>query len=74
MTLDQRRTLIKAFNESQFGSCPLIWMFCGRNSSIPTVAIKTLFLTKTVQCLQIMEIFAYLQFKFTKLRTTFQLL
>ena len=22
---------MKAFIESQFGYCPLIWMFCGRN-------------------------------------------
>ena len=27
----RRRTLTKAFIESQFGYCPLIWMFCGRN-------------------------------------------
>ena len=26
-----RRTLMKAFIESQFGHCPLIWMFCGEN-------------------------------------------
>ena len=26
-----RRTLMKAFVEPQFGYCPLIWMFCGRN-------------------------------------------
>ena len=25
------KTLMKAFIESQFGYCPLIWMFCGRN-------------------------------------------
>ena len=28
---ERRRTLIKAFIESQFGYCPLTWMFCGRN-------------------------------------------
>ena len=28
---ERRRTLMKAFIESQFGYCPLIWMFCGRN-------------------------------------------
>ena len=28
---ERRRTLMKAFKESQFGRCPLIWMFCGRN-------------------------------------------
>ena len=28
---ERRRTLMKAFIESQFGYCPLIWMFCRRN-------------------------------------------
>ena len=27
----RQRTLMKAFIESQFGYCPLIWMFCRRN-------------------------------------------
>ena len=30
MSLNQRRTLMKMFIESQFGYCPLIWMFHGR--------------------------------------------
>ena len=30
MSLNQRRTLMKTFIESQFGYCPLIWMFHGR--------------------------------------------
>ena len=29
MSLNQRRTLLKTFIESQFGYCPLIWMFHG---------------------------------------------
>ena len=28
---ERGRTLMKAFIESQFGCCPLIWMFCRRN-------------------------------------------
>ena len=28
---ERRRTLMKAFIESQFGYCSLIWIFCGRN-------------------------------------------
>ena len=28
---EPRRTLMKAFIESQFGYCSLIWIFCGRN-------------------------------------------
>ena len=28
---ERRRTLMKAFIESQFTYCPFIWMFCGRN-------------------------------------------
>ena len=30
MSLNQRRTLMKTFIESQFSYCPLIWMFHGR--------------------------------------------
>ena len=30
MSLNQRRTLMKTFIESQFGYCPLVWMFHGR--------------------------------------------
>ena len=32
MTLERRRTLMKSFIESQFGYCPLVWMFRGRKS------------------------------------------
>ena len=31
MTIEHRRILIKAFIESQFCYCPLIWMCCNRN-------------------------------------------
>ena len=30
MNEDKRRVLMKAFIESQFGYCPLVWMFCSR--------------------------------------------
>ena len=30
MSIKQRRVLTKSFIESQFGYCPLIWMFHGR--------------------------------------------
>ena len=30
LNLKCRRSLIKAFIESQFGYCPLVWMFCSR--------------------------------------------
>ena len=30
LSLEQRKLLIKSFIESQFGFCPLTWMFCGR--------------------------------------------
>ena len=30
MSIKQRRVLMKPFIESQFGYCPLIWMFHGR--------------------------------------------
>ena len=29
----QRRNIMKAFIESQFGYCPLVWMFCGRQTN-----------------------------------------
>ena len=33
LSLGHRRTLMKAFIESQFAYCPLIWMFCQRSSN-----------------------------------------
>ena len=33
LSLERRRTLMKAFIESQFTYCPLIWMFCQRSSN-----------------------------------------
>ena len=33
MTIAQRRNIMKAFIESQFGYCPLVWMFCGRQTN-----------------------------------------
>ena len=33
LCLDKRRTLFKSLIEAQFKYCPLIWMFCSRNSN-----------------------------------------
>ena len=33
LNLERRRSLMKAFIESQFGYCPLVWMFCGRQEN-----------------------------------------
>ena len=33
MTFGQRRNIVKAFIESQLGHCPLVWMFCGRQTN-----------------------------------------
>ena len=33
LCLDKRRTLFKSFIEAQFKYCPLIWMFCSRDSN-----------------------------------------
>ena len=33
MTLEQRRNIMKASIESEFGYCPLLWMFCGRKTN-----------------------------------------
>ena len=34
MSLNPRRTLMKTFIESQFGYCPLDWMFHGKNKPL----------------------------------------
>ena len=33
ITFAQRSSNMKAFIESQFGYCPLVWMFCGRQTN-----------------------------------------
>ena len=33
LSLEQRQLLMKSFVESQFGYCPLTWMFCGRKTN-----------------------------------------
>ena len=33
MTFAQGRNIINAFTESQFGFCPFVWMFCGRQTN-----------------------------------------
>ena len=33
LSLERRRPLMKSFIESQFGYCPLVWMFCGKKSN-----------------------------------------
>ena len=33
LNLERRRSLMKAFIESQFAYCPLVWMFCSRRSN-----------------------------------------
>ena len=33
LNLERRRSLIKAFIESQFAYCPLVWVFCSRSSN-----------------------------------------
>ena len=89
MSLERRRTLMKSFIESQFGYCPLIWMFCGRKSNnrinhlheelleLFTMTINHLlkiYFGKIAQCLSSIEIFAYLRLKYTKLKIIYQLL
>ena len=47
MDLKQRRNIIKAFAESQFGYCPLIWMFHSRelNNKMSRIHEKALRIT-----------------------------
>ena len=33
LTVDRKRSIMKAFIESQFSYSPLVWMFCGRSSN-----------------------------------------
>ena len=33
MSIQQRRRIMKAFISSQFGYCPLVWLFCSRNAN-----------------------------------------
>ena len=33
MSLERRRILMKSFIGSQFGCCPLVWIFCGKKSN-----------------------------------------
>ena len=33
MSFEKRKTLLKAFFQSQFGYCPLTWMFLGRRAN-----------------------------------------
>ena len=44
MSFEKRKLLLKAFDESQFGYCPLTWMFHGRkaNSKINHIHERTL--------------------------------
>ena len=88
MSLERRRTLMKSFIESQFGYCPLVWMFCGRKSNnrvnhLHERALRIVYndnqllkinIGKIAQCLSITEIFAHLQLKYTELRMICQLL
>ena len=47
MDLKQRRNIMKAFVESQFGYCPLMWMFHsrGRNNKINRIRERALRIT-----------------------------
>ena len=44
MSIDKKRVIMKAFIESQFGYCPLVWMFCSRtmNARINRIHIRAL--------------------------------
>ena len=44
MNVKQKMTLLKSFFESQFGYCPLVWMFCsgGVNNKINHLHVRAL--------------------------------
>ena len=75
MSIKQRRVLMKSFIESQFGYCPLIWMFHGRgvNNKINhfhersllivykvTIALLKNYLRRITFLMFIIEIFSHL--------------
>ena len=33
LSLEERKLLMKTFTESQFGYCPLAWLFCGKKTN-----------------------------------------
>ena len=47
MNVDKKRMIMKAFIESQFGYCPLVWMFHSRrlNNKINRIHERTLRIT-----------------------------
>ena len=58
MDLKQRRNIIKAFAESQFGYCPLIWMFHSRelNNKMSRIHEKALRITYEDKCSTFQEL------------------
>ena len=44
MSTDKKRLIMKAFTDSQFGYCPLVWMFCSRtmNARINRIHVRAL--------------------------------
>ena len=60
VTFEQRRVLIKAYFESQFKYCPLVWMFHGRqvNNKINCLherALRMIYEDSTSLCLTLLE-------------------
>ena len=47
MNVDKKRTVMKAFIESQFGYCPLIWMLHSRSLSNTQNRIREIVLRST---------------------------
>ena len=60
MKLDQKRRIMKAFISSQFGYCPLVWMFCSRrlNNRINFIqkrGLRIVYNDKLSSCQELLE-------------------
>ena len=58
MDLKQRRNIMKAFVESQFGYCPLIWMFHSRGLKINRIHERALRITIAIQIYKVLHGFS----------------
>ena len=61
LSLQQRKLLMKSLVESQFGYCPLTWMFCGRKSStkisyVPERSLRLVYRNKSLCFDQLLQI------------------
>ena len=57
LSLEQRKLLKNSFIESQFGYCPLTWMFCGKETNarinhVPERVLRMVYRNNSLYCLE----------------------